>query len=64
MKELLELHAAILKELRERNIVRSSNQPLGDYAELLFSRAFKWTLENNSSSGHDVTDRGGDQRGF
>jgi hypothetical protein len=56
VKELLELHAAILEELRERNIVRSSNQPLGDYAELLFSRAFNWTLENNSSSGHDATD--------
>ncbi len=56
VKELLELHAAILEELRKRNIVRSSNQPLGDYAELLISRTFNWTLEDNSSSGHDATD--------
>ena len=33
-----------------------ANQPLGDYAELLFARAFEWRLENNSSSGHDATD--------
>jgi hypothetical protein len=59
VKELLELHAAILEELRERNIVRSSNQPLGDYAELLFSRAFNWTLKNNSTSGHDAADASG-----
>jgi hypothetical protein len=56
---LLELHANILEVLRDRKIVRSSNAPLGDYAELLFSRAFSWTLQNNSASGHDATDDAG-----
>jgi hypothetical protein len=56
---LLELHATILEVLRERNIVRSSNAPLGDYAELLFSKAFSWTLQNNSASGHDAVDGAG-----
>ena len=61
VKELLELHAAILEELRERKIVRSSNAPLGDYAELLFKIAFSWTLEHNASSGHDATDAAGNR---
>jgi hypothetical protein len=56
---LLGLHAEILEELRKREIVRSSNAPLGDYAELLFSRAFSWKLQNNSASGHDAADEGG-----
>jgi hypothetical protein len=54
--DLLMLHSAILDELRRRDVVRSSNSPAGDYGELLFSRAFGWSLENNSSSGHDATD--------
>ena len=56
---LLQAHAAIIDELRDRKIVRSSNAPVGDYAELLFKNAFSWTLENNSASGHDATDAGG-----
>jgi hypothetical protein len=56
---LLELYAAILDELRERKIVRSSNAPLGDYTELLFSMAFGWKLEENAASGHDATDNEG-----
>jgi hypothetical protein len=55
--DLLRLHARILDELRLRKIVRSANGPGGDYAELLFSTAFQWTLEGNSSSGHDAVDQ-------
>ena len=33
---LLELHGDVLSELRRRNIVRSANNPTGDYGELLF----------------------------
>lgn len=57
--ELLLLHAGVLDELRARKVVRSSNGPAGDYAELLFSRAFGWTLVNNSSAGFDATDSEG-----
>lgn len=57
--ELLLLHASVLDELRARGVVRSSNGPAGDYAELLFSRAFGWNLVNNSSAGFDATDAGG-----
>lgn len=55
--ELLRLHGAVLDELRRREIVRTSNSPVGDYAELLFSTAFGWTLERSSAAGHDATDQ-------
>lgn len=59
VSELLALHAAALDELRERNIVRSANGPGGDYAELLFSRAFGWKRLENSTAGYDAVDWSG-----
>jgi hypothetical protein len=56
VSELLRLHAGILEQLRLRDIVRSANNPSGDFAETLFSRAFGWKLESNSSSGYDAID--------
>lgn len=56
---LLELHGDLLAELRRRNVVRSSNNPTGDYGELLFSRAFGWLLNGNSSANADATDANG-----
>ena len=56
---LLRIHGAVLDELRRRAIVRSANGPAGDYAEVLFSRAFGWTLAGGSSSGHDAVDANG-----
>ncbi|WP_370237753.1 hypothetical protein [Brevundimonas sp.] len=59
IRELLTLHAEVMEELRRREVVRTSNSPVGDYAELLFSTAFGWTLENSSAAGHDATDKDG-----
>jgi hypothetical protein len=56
---LLELHGDLLAELRRREIVRSANNPTGDYGELLFSRAFGWTLNGNSSADADAIDADG-----
>lgn len=56
INELLELHGAVIEELRERKIVRSGNGPVGDYAEFLFAKAFGWTLVNNSKKGYDAID--------
>lgn len=56
---LLELHVDLLAELRRREVVRSANNPTGDYGELLFSRAFGWALNGNSSADADATDAGG-----
>lgn len=57
--KLLAGYGAILEQLREREIVRSSNNPVSDYSELLFCRAFGWQRENNSTAGYDAKDRQG-----
>ena len=59
VNELLELAGAIIEELRVRKIVRSSNGPVGDYAEFLFAKAFAWELVNNSQKGYDAKDTNG-----
>jgi hypothetical protein len=53
--ELLKLHAQVGEELRERGIVRSSNNPTGDLAEYLFCRAFGWKQAGNSHPNADAT---------
>lgn len=56
---LLALYSAIVEELHERGIVRSTNNPVGDYAEYLTARAFDLSLAGNSSIGYDaVSDDG------
>jgi hypothetical protein len=55
--ELLRTHCGVLDELRRREVVRSANNPVSDFAEFLFCRAYpQWTRENNSASGHDAVD--------
>lgn len=53
--ELLKLHAALADELRDREILRSSNNPTADVAELLFCRAFGWTQAAKSFPSADAT---------
>src|SRR5271165_5795692 len=62
--ELLELHGAILEELRLRRIVRSSNGIIGDYAEYLFARAFGWELVGNSQIGYGYDARDADGHSY
>ncbi|MCA0305278.1 MAG: hypothetical protein LCH95_23000 [Proteobacteria bacterium] len=57
--QLLELHASVGEELRKRGIVRSSNNPTADVAELLFCRAFGWQQALNSNVAADATDAQG-----
>lgn len=59
VRELLQLHGAVMQELGRREVVRTSNSPVGDYAELLFATAFSWDLESSSAAGHDATDKEG-----
>lgn len=59
VSELLETHTGVLDELRERGILRSANNPTGDYAEWLFCRAFGWEQAANSVKGFDATDEDG-----
>jgi hypothetical protein len=52
--ELLNLQASAIEELRARGIVRTSNNPLGDYTEWLVSKALGLELTANSAAGHDA----------
>ena len=60
--ELLAGYAAHMAELRVRKIVRSANNPLADYAEHLFCRAFKWEPAKKVEAGYDATDPVTDKR--
>lgn len=57
--ELLATHSEVIDELRRRGIVRSKNNPTGDYAEWLVSERFGLILESNSAKGFDATDKTG-----
>jgi hypothetical protein len=55
-RELLGLFARILEQLREREVVRSGNNPLADYCESLVARALKLDLLRGSNKGCDAVD--------
>lgn len=55
LKQLLGVYADLSKELRERGVSRSENNPTGDFAEYLFCHAFGWRQEANSKQGYDAT---------
>jgi hypothetical protein len=53
--ELLGLWANLMTELNERGVIRSDNNPIGDYCEFLVAAHYGVTPEGNSNAGHDVT---------
>lgn len=55
-RELLQQYSRILDELRARKVVRTSNGPIGDYAEWLVANQLGLTLVTNSTSGFDAID--------
>lgn len=57
--ELLQAHAGIMEELRERGVARNANNPTGNLAEYLFCRAFCWRQAGNSEKGFDARDSEG-----
>lgn len=57
--DLLKMHASIMEELRNRNVLRSANNPTGDLAEHLFCTAFGWDQASNSVKGLDAMDAAG-----
>lgn len=56
VRELLQLEAGVIRELRRRDLVRTNNKPLGDIAEQIVLAARGGVLEPNSTKSHDVTD--------
>lgn len=59
VSDLLKTHTGVLDELRARGILRSANNPTGDYAEWLFCQALGWDQAANSVKGFDATDASG-----
>jgi len=57
--ELLRLHADVISELERREIVRTKNNPIGDYTKWLVCKCFDLRLERNSKAGFDATDSNG-----
>ena len=54
VNELLQIYCDVMDELRLRGILRSSNNPVADYSELLFCKAFGWTRKGASALGFDA----------
>ncbi|HKR42537.1 MAG TPA: hypothetical protein VJU59_23180 [Paraburkholderia sp.] len=57
--DLLAAHSSVLNELRRRGVIRSSNNPTGDYAEWLVSSRLKLSLADKSVKGYDAIDENG-----
>lgn len=58
-QNLLIGYSKILRELRRRGVVRTSNSPTGDYAELLACRKFHLKSAPNSTKSYDAKDKNG-----
>lgn len=58
-KELLKLQSEVIRELRNRGILRTMNNPVGDYAEWLVASALGLRLAKNSAAGHDAESEDG-----
>jgi len=59
IKELLQLQAAVTDELKAREVVRTKNNPLGDYTEWLVANALGLELQANSKTGYDGISKNG-----
>ena len=59
VRSLLRLYCSIGKELIDRKVTRSTNNPAADYAECLFASALALTLAGQSAKGYDAIDASG-----
>jgi hypothetical protein len=55
-RQLLVLYGDVLDTLRARGAIRSTNNPVADYAEGLCKQALNLTLAKKSTAGYDGTD--------
>lgn len=56
---LVALWAETMKELRDRGLVRSSNNPVADIAESLAAKTLNLMLAGQSQAGYDAVDEAG-----
>ena len=55
-KELFHLYSDLMEELRNRELIRSSNNPVSGYAEKIVADKLSLSLERGSNKGCDATD--------
>lgn len=55
------LYRAILRELKDRGVIRTENAPVGDYAEYLVATALGGQLAPNSEKSWDVLTQDGEK---
>lgn len=53
--ELLKIYGLIMRELRNRGVIRSTNNPVSDIAEWLGAKALGLSLATNSAKSYDAT---------
>ncbi len=56
VRDLLSVFANVMEQLRERGVVRSSNNPVADYCESLVARALALKPLRRSNKGADAID--------
>ena len=54
--ELLQTHGAVIAELHNRKVVRTKNNPIGDYTEWLVCGRLGLRIQGNSQAGFDAVD--------
>ena len=59
IKELMQVEAGIIRELKRRSLVRTANKPVGDIAEQIVLKARGGLIEPNSTKSHDITTTSG-----
>ena len=59
VKELLLLQSEVIDELKRRKVVRTKNNPIGDYTEWLVAKGLGLELATNSATGYDGIDSEG-----
>jgi hypothetical protein len=55
-RELLQLYGKLMEELRQRELIRSSNNPVSDYAEKIVCDKMKLSIQGKASKGYDAID--------
>jgi hypothetical protein len=58
-RAVLKLYADLIEELRERQLIRSSNNPVADYAEKVAVERLELVRVGKEERGYDATDRKG-----
>lgn len=55
-EDLLQLYGRLMEKLRQCKLIRSSNNPVSDYAEKIVCEKLKLSIQGKSSKGYDAID--------